>query len=174
MSDDISIDVNERAEGPADAPDPVAELQEKLARSEQQRQDMLRTLAEYDNARKRAVRDLDTERKFAQTKLAADLLPVLDNLDRALDAARQAGETSSLVQGIQATQSSLLDALKRNGVTPIVAAPGEPFDPNVHQAVSMQPSADYPPNSILQVLQSGFMIHDRVLRPAIVIVAAPQ
>ena len=149
----------------------VAYLKEKLVKAEQQRDDMLRTLAEYENSRKRAARDLEIERKFAHGKLAADLLPALDNLERALDAARKAGENSALVQGVQATQQMLLDVLKRHGVTRMDAL-GQPFDPNLHQAVTMMPSKDQPPNTVLQVLQSGYMIHDRILRPASVIVSA--
>jgi molecular chaperone GrpE len=174
MASEIPIDTNvdnQPDQGQADAAQ-VAELQEKLASAEQQRQELLRTLAEYENVRKRANRDLEAERKFACAKFAADLLPALDNLERAVEAARKAGEASTLVQGVQATQTLLLDVLKRYGITPIDAPPGEPFDPSRHQAVSMQPAANQPAHSIVQVLQPGFMIHDRVLRPAAVVVAA--
>jgi molecular chaperone GrpE len=149
----------------------IASLKQKLAKAEQQRDDMLRTLADYDNSRKRAARDLESERKFAHSKLAGDLLPAFDNLDRALAAAKQAGENGPLVQGVVATQAQLLDVLKRHGIKPIESL-GQPFDPNLHQAVTMAPSKDQPANTVLQVLQQGFMIHDRVLRPASVIVVA--
>ncbi len=156
------------------APEPpeveVAYLKEKLAKSEQQRDDMLRTLADYENSRKRAARDLEIERKFAHARLANDLLPALDNLERALDAAKKAGDNGALVKGVQATQQMLHDILKRHGVTRMDAL-GQPFDPNLHQAVTMMPSRDQPPNTVLQVLQSGYLIHERILRPASVIVA---
>lgn len=155
----------------AEGPDEIATLSDKLARAEQMRDDMLRTLADYENSRKRAARDLEIERKFAHSKLAMDLLPAFDNLDRAVAAAKDVDENSALVKGVQATQAMLLDVLKRHGITPI-AALGEPFDPNMHQAVSMMPSKDYPPNTVAQVLQSGFMIHDRILRPAAVVIAS--
>jgi molecular chaperone GrpE len=165
----------ETAEPPA--PEPVeaevASLKEKLAKSEQQKDELLRTLADYENSRKRSARDLEIERKFAHSKLANDLLSALDNLDRALAAARQVGEEGPLVQGVVATQAQILDVLKRHGITPIESN-GKPFDPNLHQAVSMMPSPDRPPNTVIQVLQQGFMIHDRVLRPASVIVSAPS
>lgn len=157
----------------ADAGSELSELREQLTKCERQKDDMLRTLADYENSRKRAARDLELERKFAHAKLATDLLPALDNLDRALSAAKGAGDKNALVQGVQATQSQLLDAFKRHGIVPIEAA-GQPFDPNVHQAVQMMPSPDQEPNTVLQVLQQGFMIYDRVLRPAAVVVSAPS
>lgn len=162
MATDVPLEANE------------AELQERLAKAEQQRDEVLRTLAEYENARKRSARDLETERKFAHAKIASDLLPALDSLDRAIEAAKKSGEAGGLMQGVQATQTLLLDVLKRHGVTPIESKPGQPFDPNLHQAVSIVPAPDQPANSIVQVLQSGFMIHDRVLRPAVVVVSTGE
>ena len=155
----------------AEAPDETAELKEKLAKAEQQRDDMLRTLAEYENSRKRGARDLEIERKFAASKLAGDLLAAMDNLERAVEAAKKAGEQGALIQGVQATQQMFLDVLKRHGVT-VISAQGQPFDPNQHQAVTMAPSKDQPPNTVLQVLQSGYLIHDRILRPASVVIAS--
>jgi molecular chaperone GrpE len=106
--------------------------------------------------------------------LALDILPILDNFERAVAAAKQAGESGPLVQGVAMIQAQVLDALKRHGITRIEAQ-GQPFDPNLHQAVLQQPSADQPPNTVLQVLEPGFMIHDRVLRPARVAVSvAPR
>ena len=151
----------------------IASLQEKLAKSEQQRDDMLRTLADYENSRKRAARDLDIERKFAHGKLAGDLLPALDNLERAVEAAQKSGDKGPLVQGVKATQVQILDILKRHGIT-VIDSLGQPFDPHLHQAVTMMPSNDQPANTVLQVLQQGFMVHDRVLRPASAIVASEE
>ena len=99
-----------------------------------------------------------------------DLLPVLDNLERTLGAAKQAGESGPLVQGVAMVQNQFLDLLKRYGITRIDAE-GKPFDPNVHQAVMQQETKDKPPNTVLQVLEHGYMNHDRVLRPAKVIVS---
>jgi len=151
----------------------IASLKVKLEKAEQQKDDLLRTLADYENSRKRAARDLETERKFAHGKLAGDLFPVLDSLDRAVTAAKKTGDNGPLVQGVMATQAILLDVLKRHGIVPIDAL-GKPFDPNLHQAVQMMPSKEYPPNSITQVLQQGFQIYDRVLRPASVILASEE
>ncbi len=132
-----------------------------------------RTRADFENYQKRAQREAMQEKRYAHGALAQDLLPILDNLDRALAAAKQVGEEGPLVQGVGMVQSQSLDALKRHGITRIEAQ-GQPFDPNLHQAVMQQPS-DQPANTVLQVLEQGFMLHDRVLRPARVIVstAAP-
>ena len=162
------IDEPEQAE-PGSAE--LISLKEQLAKTASQKDDLLRTLADYENSRKRAARDLEIERKFAHAKLAGDLLPALDNLDRAVEAAKKVGEKGPLVDGVLATQLQILDVLKRHGIT-VIESQGESFDPNLHQAVQMMPSEEQPPNSVLQVLQKGFMIHDRVLRPATVVVAA--
>jgi molecular chaperone GrpE len=149
-------------------------LQARIADAEQKRDEYLdllqRTRADFENYQKRSLRDIAQERKYAHGGLAADLLPALDNLTRATAAAKQASDQSPLAQGVSLVQSQLLDILRRHGITPIGAV-GQPFDPNQHQAVMQQPSADLPPGSVVQVLEQGFMIHDRVLRPAKVIVS---
>ena len=127
--------------------------------------------AEFENYQKRFQRDLAIERLYAQKPLAADLLPALDNLDRAIGAAKQAGDSGALAQGVSLVQALLLDALKRHGVTRMESA-GQPFDANRHEAVMQQPSAEHPPQTVLQVLEQGYLLHDRVLRPARVIVSA--
>src|SRR5262249_54150994 len=131
-----------------------------------------RTQADFENYQKRNQRERDQERRYMHAFLARDLLPVLDNLDRAMAAAKQAGESGPLVQGVNMVQKQLLDLLKRHGVTPIEAQ-GQPFDPTLHQAVMQQPSKDQPSCTVVQVLEKGFMIHDRVLRPASVVVSVP-
>src|SRR5262249_1649887 len=129
-----------------------------------------RTRADFENYQKRVQRDLAQERRFAAGPLALDLLPALDNLERATAAAKQANETGPLVQGVAMGQSQLLDPLRRHGITRIEAV-GQPFDPNRHQAVMQQPTTEVPPGTVLQVLEQGFMLHDRVLRPARVVVS---
>jgi molecular chaperone GrpE len=131
-----------------------------------------RTRADFENYQKRMQRDLAQERRYAQAPLAKDLLPALDNLHRALVAAGHAGETGPLVEGVRMVQTQILDILRRHGITPIEAQ-GKPFDPNLHQAVMQTPTMDVPPQTVVQVVEQGFMIHDRVLRPASVVVAAP-
>jgi molecular chaperone GrpE len=129
-------------------------------------------LADFENARKRLLRDAETEKKYASESLARDLLGALDNLDRALSAAKSAGDTGPLVTGVSATASQFIDILRRHGVKRIDCPSGTPFDPNLHQAVMEQPTADFEPGQVVQVLQQGFLLHDRVLRPASVIVAS--
>lgn len=130
-----------------------------------------RTRAEFENYQKRVQRDREQDRKYAFGPLALDLLPILDNLDRAVVAAKQAGETGPLVQGVAMVQTQFLELLRRHGITRIDCE-GKPFDPNLHQAVMQKPNDAAEPNTILQVLEQGFMNQDRVLRPAKVIVSA--
>lgn len=155
--------------------DPVAELRSRLEKAEQERDEYLALArqgrADFENYQKRAQRDLATERRYAQLPLAGDLLPALDNLERALNAARQAGDDGPLARGVALVQTQLLDVLRRHGVSR-VEAQGQPFDPNRHEAVMQQPSAEVPPQTVLQVLENGYLLHERVLRPARVIVSA--
>lgn len=160
--------------GTADPATAVLEDLEKLRARAQERDQFLdllkRTQADFENYQKRSRREWEQERKYLHGDLAKSLLPVLDDLARATAAAEQAGEKGPLVQGVAMVQNKLLDLLRRYGVTPIEAQ-GKPFDPNLHQAVMQQPSADQPPGTVLHVLEQGFMIHDRVLRPATVVVS---
>ena len=149
-------------------------LRARAAAAEQKRDEYLalaqRTQAEFENYQKRLRRDLDQERRYAQLPLALDLLPVLDNLERATAEAKKANETGPLVQGVAMVQAQLLDVLRRHGVTRIEAR-GRPFDHDLHEAVMQQPSKDVPPHTVLQVLEPGYLIHDRLLRAAKVIVS---
>jgi molecular chaperone GrpE len=168
----------ERDEAATAVMDDLEALRERTAVIEQERDEfrslLQRTRADFENYQKRTQRELAQERRYWHAALALDLLPILDNFERAVAAAKQAGETGPLVQGVAMVQSQVLDALKRHGITRIEAQ-GQPFDPNLHQAVMQQPSAEQPPNTVLQVLEQGFLIHDRVLRPARVVVSvAPQ
>jgi len=155
-----------------------AALREKVTKLEQENGEFLRHLAEFQNRNnemlqvmRRKDQELEGRLKYAHEKLALDLLTALDNLDRAVDAAKKVGETGPLTTGVAATQAQILEVLKRHGISSIEAL-GQPFDPNRHQAIQSRP-AQYgeKPNTVVQVAQQGFMIHDRVLRPAAVIVA---
>lgn len=152
-----------------------AEELEKLRKTAAERDQYLdlaaRTRAEFENYQKRMQREREQERKYAFGPLAEMLLPILDNLDRAIQAGKQAGETGPLVTGVAMVQSQFLELLKRNGVTRIDCA-GKPFDPNLHQAVMQKPDESVEPNTIVQVIEQGFLNQDRVLRPAKVIVSA--
>jgi molecular chaperone GrpE len=148
----------------------------QLRAAEQARDEYLaqakRARADFENYQKRAARDQAQEKRYASAPLAADLLGALDNLERATAAAEQAGEKGPLVQGVALVHTMFLDALRRHGVTRIDAQ-DQPFDPNLHQAVMQVPTADKPPMTVVQVLEPGYTLHDRVLRPARVAVASP-
>ncbi len=135
----------------------------------------LRSLAEVENTRRRAARDREDAGKYAVSEFARDLLSVADNLRRALDAvdpeARRTDEAlDRLVAGVELTEKTLLDALARRGITPIDAE-GRPFDPHVHEAMFEIPDESVANGTVVQVLERGFMIHERPLRPARVAVS---
>lgn len=146
-------------------------LRKQAAERDQYLDLALRTKADFENYQKRSQREREQEKRYWYTPLVLDLLPAIDNLERALAAAQQAGDKGPLVQGVAMVQNQFLEMLKRHGITRIEAANRE-FDPNVHQAVMQQPTKDVPPGRVTQVLEQGFMNQDRVLRPAKVIVSS--
>ncbi len=131
------------------------------------REALLRTRAEMDNLQKRAEREIEKSRRFAVDSLLRDLIPVIDSLDQGLESA---GEDSSLNEGLSLTRRQLLNALTRFGLEEENPT-GKPFDPQWHEAMSMQPSDQHAPDTVVAVLQKGYRLHDRLLRPARVIVA---
>ena len=161
-----------------DAASPLAELerlQQALAEAEERarshREQYLRAVAELDNVRKRAQRDIEAANRYGLEKFAAELLPVRDSLELAVQSADQAEvDTRSLKQGQEATLQLLAKALERLGLTPIDPV-GEPFDPSRHEAMLAQESATAKPGTVLQVVQPGYELNGRVIRPARVIVA---
>lgn len=160
----------------APTPDDVQTLRDRAEAAERSRDEYLdllqRTRAEFENYQKRARRDLDEERRYALAPLARELLPVLDNLQRALRTARRESEQNPLTEGVGMVESQLLDILRRFGVTPTPAL-GRPFDPMLDEAVAQEPGADSAPGTVVRVLEPGYRLHERVLRPARVVVAAP-
>ena len=133
----------------------------------------LRCRAELDNYRKRAARDFDQQQRYANLPLLRDLLPVLDNVDRAIQAAEQNADAAALLDGFKMLQQQVEDVLKSHDCVRIEAL-HLPFDPNVHHAVMQQPSDEHPANTVLMVTQNGYQLHDRVVRPSQVIVSTPQ
>ncbi|MBN8912193.1 MAG: nucleotide exchange factor GrpE [Rhizobiales bacterium] len=136
---------------------------------------LLRAHAEMDNMRKRAEREREETAKYAISKFARDVVAVADNFERAIqavpaDAAEQDGALKSLVDGVSMTEREFLNVLERNGVKRINPK-GEPFNPHFHQAMMEMQNADVAPGTILEVYQCGYLIDDRVLRPAMVVVA---
>src|SRR3954453_2042916 len=148
----------------AETPDAADEL---AAQGER----LLRLQAEMQNLRNRTSREIADERKYAALPILADLLPVIDNIDRAIEAAEKAGESDNLLAGFRLVKQQLHTILSRNECIPIPAE-NEVFDPNVHQAILQQPSTEVPAGNVMMVAQQGYKMHDRVVRPAQVIVSS--
>lgn|GEM_PF-30560 len=162
-------------DGPAEAADPLKNLEEKLAAAQaeaiEDRDRMLRMAAELDNFKKRSSRELGDLKKYATENLLRQLLTVVDNLERAIAAAAPDGENGQrVVDGVSLTLAEIMKILEKHHVTAIQAL-GEPFDPAFHQAMCQEESADQPPNTVVQEFQKGYLIHDRLLRPAMVVVS---
>jgi molecular chaperone GrpE len=130
----------------------------------------LRGQAELDNTRKRMRRELDDERRYAEIRLLEDLLPVIDNMERAIEAAEKNADAASLLSGIKMVSQQFNAVLERHHLKPI-KPDGEPFDPAVHQAIMQQQSDEHPDNTVVAVGQTGYKLHDRVVRPAQVVVS---
>jgi molecular chaperone GrpE len=131
---------------------------------------LLRAQAELDNYRKRARRELEDSLRYATMPLLRDLLPLIDNLGRALAAAEKSSEKSGLIDGVKLVAQAFESVLARHDCKRIDAL-GKPFDPAFHEAILQQPSPDHPPQTVLLVAQDGYTLHDRVVRPAQVIVS---
>lgn len=140
-----------------------------------QKDSVMRAIADADNARKRAQGEIDKARKFALEKFAGELLPVADNLERAIQVANPEDETiKPIVDGVELTLKSFVSTIEKFGMT-VIDPQGQPFNPEQHQAMSMQENAELPPNTVLAVMQKGYEINGRLLRPAMVMVTrAPE
>lgn len=136
-----------------------------------QKDSVVRAAADVDNMRRRAAQDVEKAHKFALEKFANELLPVIDNLERAIEFSDKENETlKPLLEGIDMTVKSFNDAVAKFGVE-IVNPQGEQFNPDFHQAMSIQPSNDVTPNTVLAVMQKGYTLNGRLLRPAMVMVS---
>jgi len=130
-------------------------------------------LADLDNYKRRIRKETEEQRRFAVLPLAEDLLPALDNLQRAIEAGKNSPGAEQLVQGVQMVARQFDEILGRHQITPIEAL-GKPFDPNLHRALQQIPGSDQPPMTVLMEYERGYQMHDRVVRPSTVIVAAPR
>ncbi|MBL4826508.1 MAG: nucleotide exchange factor GrpE [Spongiibacteraceae bacterium] len=131
----------------------------------------LRTVADAQNVKRRAEKEVTNARKFALEKFASELLGVVDNLERTVEAVDKDNEAlKQLVEGVELTQKSLMDTLVKHKITPLDPL-GEPFDPQFHQAMSMVENPDVEPNTVTLVMQKGYSLHGRLLRPAMVMVS---
>jgi len=145
-------------------------VDELRAQLDEARDDALRAAAEAQNARRRAEQDVDKARKFALERMAGDLLPVVDNLERAVQAAAEATDAAAIAEGVDLTLRSFTDVLTKNGIEALDPV-GEPFDPQLHQAMTMVPNPDMEPNTVMDVMQKGYTLNGRLLRPAMVVVS---
>lgn len=143
------------------------ELEDELSET---RERVLRTAADAENFKKRLQREKEEQTRYANESLMRELLPVIDNLERALEHSEAGADQGGLLEGLNMTLKGFLDTLTRFGCTPVEAA-GKPFDPNFHEAVSQEESADHEPNTVLRELQKGYMLKERLLRPAMVLVS---
>jgi molecular chaperone GrpE len=173
---DLHAAAVEAAKPQAEAAPPAAEnettgkLKADLAAAQDRE---IRCHAELDNYRKRAARELEEKLRYANMSLLRDLVPVLDNVERAIQAAGQNADAAALLDGFKMVEQQLQDVLKRHHCKRIEALHA-PFDPHVHHAVMQQPSDEHPANTVLMVTQNGYQLHDRIVRPSQVIVSTAK
>jgi molecular chaperone GrpE len=153
------VDQVEQASEDESAGDEVAKLKDQL----------LRTMAEMENVRRRAQRDVENAHKFAVEKLLSDLLPVVDSLEKAEDAAKATDNAESMAEGIGLSLKLFIGILEKAGIA-LVDPLGEPFDPQLHEAMAMVPNPDAEPNSVMDVMQRGYTLNGRLVRAAKVVV----
>lgn len=158
--------------GEASAEDLVPLLEDARAKADEHYQQFLRSQAELDNLRKRSARELENAHKYALERFMAELLPVRDSLEMGLAAAEEGGsvDPAKLREGTELTLKMFADAMAKFGAEPIDPQ-GERFNPELHQAMSMQEAPDREPNTVLTVVQKGYRLNDRLIRPAMVIVS---
>ena len=142
------------------------ETSEELTKIKDQ---LLRTVAEMENVRRRAQRDVENAHKFAVEKLLSDLLPVIDSLEKAVEAAKTTDDPDSMAEGIRLSLKLFVSTLEKAGIA-IVDPLGEPFDPQLHEAIAMVPNPDAEPNSVMDVMQRGYTLNGRLVRAAKVVV----
>lgn len=151
---------------------PVSEV-EKLKKELDEAKDRgLRALAELENYRNRARRDMEDRTRYASMELARAVLPIWDNMGRALDAAEKDLHPEAILDGLKMMRKQFVDVLKNHQIVPIEAL-HKPFDPNFHESIAQIPNGEFPPGTVIVEVQPGFMLHERVVRPTQVVLAAP-
>lgn len=158
VQEEVELSVEEQYEAK------LAELQAKLDDEENRH---LRLRADFDNMRRRQQLDREAAEKYRAQSLLSDLLPVLDNFERALQVETSSEETASIIKGIEMVYRSLLEATEKEGLQ-VIKAEGEQFDPNIHQAVMQEQDSEKETGVVLRELQKGYILKDRVLRPTMV------
>lgn len=172
--EEVVEEVFEEASNEENATDPLEEANAKISELEKNLEEMenkyLRLHADFENFRRRSRLDLEASQKYRAQSLVEDLLPALDNFGRALKVETKSEEAQSILKGMEMVYKSILSALEKEGVQPIEAE-GKEFDPHVHQAVMQVKDENYPSNTVIEELQKGYMLKDRVIRPSMVKVA---
>jgi len=164
---EFDVESVELSEEPEQDDSTLARVEEDLAKH---REAMLRMQAEMDNLRKRLMRDLEKSRKLALEKIMKDLLQVWDSLERGLESGGEALTVEALKEGQELTLKMLEKVLQDHDLE-VIDPPGQPFNPEFHEAVTVMPSAEVEENTVIEVLQKGFRLHDRLIRPAMVVVS---
>ncbi len=166
-------DAAERKSGAgAQVAEPLEELEQLRTKLAETQDRLLRTQAELENYRKRARRELEEERRYAEIHLLRDLLPIVDNVSRAIDAAEKKADAATLLEGLKMVAQQFESVFAQHQVKLITAQSiGEPFDPSRHEAIMQMPSDEHDEHTVLGVVRSGAELHDRILRPAQVVVS---
>ena len=147
-----------------------AEYEAYKAESEERHDQMLRTIAEFDNSRKRAEREKEESLKYALESFVKELIPTVDSIERAIQSTKESQDFEALAEGVEMIYKGILSTLEKRGVTPIEAV-NEPFDPMQHEAIMHVESEDVPENNVIEEWQKGYMLHNRVIRPSMVSVS---
>jgi molecular chaperone GrpE len=165
-------DIAGETPGNAEATDPAAALEAAESEARAQRELALRTAAELENVRRRAQRDVENAHRYGVERFARELLAVKDSMEMGLQAAEEGAgpDAEALLEGFSATLKLLTQCFEKSGIAELNPL-GDAFDPELHEAMATQPSAEQAPDSVLMVVQKGYLLHDRLLRPARVIVA---
>ncbi|MGD8677278.1 MAG: nucleotide exchange factor GrpE [Desulfobacterales bacterium] len=152
-----------------------SKLETKTGEAEENYDRLLRVSAEFENYKKRTAREMLDFQKYANQSLLRELLPIIDNLELAIKAAAEAADSTDacLLDGVELTRKEILKVFENFHVEPIDAL-GKPFDPNFHEAVMREESEEHPENTVVNELQKGYLMHDRLLRPSMVVVAMPK
>ncbi|SFJ68991.1 nucleotide exchange factor GrpE [Jannaschia pohangensis] len=164
LEEDFDLDAAMEEEPDAPAQSGRAAMEAIVAERDEMRDRLMRSLAEAENVRKRAARDRIEAEQYGGSKLARDMLPVYDNLRRALDAAGEAND--GVIEGIKLTLKEILNVFNKHGITLVAPEVGDRFDPQLHQAMFEAPLPGTKAGDIIQVAAEGFLLHDRLLRPA--------
>ena len=160
----------EQTGGEGSNPADDAQTPDLAAALDAEKDRILRLQAEMQNLRQRTNREIADERRYGAMAIVREVLPVLDNIDRAIEAADKNSDGNALLEGFRLVRQQLSDVLAKHDCEPIEAL-GEPFNPDVHEAILQQPSEEYPPGTVMMATQTGYRLHDRVVRPTQVIVS---